>query len=153
MADFSQDRLVAAIRVVDSWHPGRMGATGGGGGSEQRQHPRFGMGVPVTLVFSARGQSVAGELQDISGGGCFFKSTASVELDHRISLVLAGVSGKTCRASGRVVRTQAYRGFAVLFDDEGSRAITDFISTFPSLDQARRTALLSAELMPEIQIF
>ncbi|MEA2699937.1 MAG: hypothetical protein QOI66_4208 [Myxococcales bacterium] len=41
-------------------------------GVEQRQYPRFGLGVPVTLVFSARGVSAEGELQDISLGCCFF---------------------------------------------------------------------------------
>jgi PilZ domain len=123
-------------------------------GPEQRQYPRFGLGVPVTLVFTARGLSVAGELQDISCGGCFFKSSAIVDLDRRISLVLAAASsGWTCRASGRVVRTQAYTGFAVLFDDDGSRAVGDFIKAFAPLSQERRVAYLSTELKPEIQIF
>jgi hypothetical protein len=122
-------------------------------GSEQRQYPRFGLGVPITLVFTERGQSVAGELQDISRGGCFFKSHAIVDVDRRISLVLAGASGKTCHASGRVVRTQAYTGFAVLFDDAGSRAVGDFIQNFAPLSPEGRVAFLSTELKPEIQIY
>jgi hypothetical protein len=119
---------------------------------EQRQFQRFGLGLPVTLVFGGRGESVAGELQDISCGGCFFKSRASVDVDRRISLVLEAASGKTCRASGRVVRTQAYRGFAVLFDDEGSLAVGDFIKGFAPLSPEGRVAYLSTELQPEIQI-
>jgi PilZ domain len=116
-----------------------------------RQHPRFGLGLPVTLVFGGR-ESVSCELQDISRGGCFFKSRATVDLDRRISLVLAAQSGETCRAGGRVVRTQAYRGFAVLFDDDGSRAVGDFIKGLAPLSPESRVAYLTSELRPEIQI-
>ena len=119
---------------------------------EHRQHPRFGLGLPVTLVFGERAESVASELQDISCGGCFFKSGAAVDVDRRISLVLAAASGKTCRASGRVVRTMAYRGFAVLFDEDGSRAVGDFIKGFAPLSAEGRIAYLSTELEPKIQI-
>jgi hypothetical protein len=121
-------------------------------GQEQRQYPRFGLGLPVTLLFGLRKQSVPGELQDISCGGCFFKSRVAVDVDRRISVVLADASGKTCRASGRVVRTIAYTGFAVLFDDAGSQAVGEFIKGFGPLTQADRIARLSTELRPEIQI-
>jgi hypothetical protein len=119
---------------------------------EQRQHPRFGLGVPVTLVFGERRQSSPGELQDISRGGCFFKSRVSVDVNRPISVILADASGRTFRASGRVVRTIAYQGFAVLFDDDGSVAVADFIKGFGPLTQAARVARLSTELKPEIQI-
>ncbi|HVZ73550.1 MAG TPA: PilZ domain-containing protein [Polyangia bacterium] len=120
---------------------------------EQRQFPRFGLGLPVTLVFGGRGESSAGELQDISCGGCFFKSRARVDVDRRISLELAASSGQKCRASGRVVRTLAYTGFAVLFDDDGSRAVGAFIKGIEPLTAEARIAYLSTELQPEIQIF
>jgi hypothetical protein len=119
---------------------------------EQRQHQRFGLGLPVTLVFGIRRQKIPGELQDISRGGCFFKSRVSVDLDRRISVVLRDATGHTCRASGRVVRTMAYKGFAVLFDDEGSVAVGDFIKDFAPLAPEARVAFLSTELKPEIQI-
>jgi hypothetical protein len=119
-------------------------------GVEQRQYPRLGLGLPVTLVFAERGQALPGELQDISCGGCFFKSSAPVDVDRRISVVLQVASGRSCRASGRVVRTVAYRGFAVLFDDDGS--VADFIRDFAPLTQERRAALLREVLKPEIQI-
>jgi hypothetical protein len=122
------------------------------GQEEQRQHPRFGLGLPVTLLFGARKQSVPGELQDISCGGCFFKSRVAVDVDRPIAVVLVDAAGKRCRASGRVVRTMAYTGFAVLFDDEGSRAVAEFIRGFEPLTQADRLARLSADLKPEIQI-
>ena len=121
-------------------------------GSEQRQFPRFGLGLPVTLVFTDRGQRVSGELQDISCGGCFFKARAPVDVDRHIAVVLSDAAGKTCRASGRVVRTQAYTGFAVLFDDAGSAAVGEFIKGFAPLGQAERVAFLSTELLPEIEI-
>jgi hypothetical protein len=121
-------------------------------GEEQRRYPRFGLGLPVTLLFGLRKQSVAGELQDISCGGCFFKSRVAVDVDRRISVVLADAAGKTCRASGRVVRTIAYTGFAVLFDDAGSRAIGEFIKGFGPLSPSDRVARLSSGLRPEIQI-
>jgi hypothetical protein len=122
-------------------------------GQEQRQHPRFGLGVPVTLLFGIHRRMVPGELQDISGGGCFFKSRVSVDLDRRIAVVLTSASGKRCRATGRVVRTTAYKGFAVLFDDAGTRAVGDFIKAMATLPQERRVAFLSTELKPEIEIF
>ena len=121
-------------------------------GDEQRQHPRFGLGLPVTLLFGARKQSLPGELQDISCGGCFFKSLVTVDVDRRIAVVLRDATGRPCRATGRVVRTMAYKGFAVLFDDEGSRAVAEFIKGFGPLSPADRVARLSAELRPEIQI-
>ena len=122
-------------------------------GDEQRQHPRFGLGLPVTLLFGARKQSVPGELQDISCGGCFFKSRVSVDVDRPIAVVLVDASGKRCRASGRVIRTLAYKGFAVLFDDEGSRAVGELIKGFGPLSPTDRAARLLIELQPEIQIF
>jgi PilZ domain len=121
-------------------------------GVEQRQYPRFGLGLPVTLVFRERGSSVEGELQDISRGGCFFKSAAPVNLGHRISVVFSVSSGKTCRATGRVVRTMAYRGFAVLFDTNDEDAIADLIRDIAPLTQERRAAFLRNVLNPEIEI-
>jgi hypothetical protein len=121
-------------------------------GLEQRQHPRFGLGLPVTLVFGDHGSREAGELQDISSGGCFFKARTAVDVGRQISVVLADAAGHTCRASGRVVRTLAYRGFAVLFDDAGSLAVGDFIKGLGPLAPADRVAFLSHELVPEIKI-
>lgn len=119
---------------------------------EHRQYPRFGMGLPVTLIFSARGESVSGELQDISRGGCFFRSKATVDINQRISVVFSELSGSSHRASGRVVRTVAYRGFAVLFDDDGDQALNHLIDDIAPLTQDRRAAFLRSNLKPEIEI-
>lgn len=125
------------------------------GWSEQRQYPRLGLGLPVTLLFLGRASEgpVAAELQDISRGGCFFKSDAAVSLDRRISVVLSAAGGKTCQASGRVVRTVAYKGFAVLFDQDDTSSLDDLLRDLTSLPQERRAALLSTVLRPEIQIY
>ena len=120
--------------------------------ADKRQYPRIGLGLPVTLQLLGRG-SVAAELQDISRGGCFFKSTASVPVDRRISVVLSANGGKTCQASGRVVRTVAYKGFAVLFDQDDGGGIEDFIRELTPLPQQSRAALLSSVLKPEIEIY
>jgi hypothetical protein len=120
--------------------------------ADKRQYPRLGLGLPVTLQLLGRG-SVAAELQDISRGGCFFKSTESVPIDRRISVVLSANGGKTCQASGRVVRTVAYKGFAVLFDQDDGGAIDDFIRELTPLPQESRAALLSSVLKPEIEIY
>jgi hypothetical protein len=120
--------------------------------TEQRQFPRLGLGLPVTLLFLGHGQ-VEAELQDISRGGCFFKSKLDVSLDRRISVVLSANGGKTCQASGRVVRTVAYRGFAVLFDQDDTGSIDEFIRDITPLPQESRAALLSSVLKPEIQIY
>jgi hypothetical protein len=121
-------------------------------GTEQRQYPRLGLGLPVTLMLLGRGQ-VSAELQDISRGGCFFKSSAVVSLDKRISVVLSANGGRTCQASGRVVRTVAYKGFAVLFDQDDGGTIDEFIRDLTPLPQESRAALLSSLLKPEIQIY
>ena len=121
-------------------------------GKEQRQFPRIGLGLPVTLQLLGR-CSVAAELQDISRGGCFFKSTENVPIDRRISVVLSANSGKTCQASGRVIRTVAYKGFAVLFDQDDGGAVEEFIRELTPLPLESRAALLSSVLKPEIEIY
>lgn len=118
---------------------------------EQRQYPRFGLGVPVTLVFSARGLSADGELQDISQGGCFFKSAVKVELDRKISVVFSSGRGQTWRASGSIIRTVAYRGFAVLFE-EGTEPLTDVLQELARQPQESRAAYLTTILNPEVEI-
>ena len=135
------------------------------GWSEQRQYPRLGLGLPVTLLFlggqSGGGQSGGGtrngqveaELQDISRGGCFFKSNLEMAMDRRISVVLSATGGKTCQASGRVVRTLAYKGFAVLFDEADTTALDELLRDLTPLPQESRAALLSTVLRPEIQIY
>jgi len=122
------------------------------GVTEQRLYPRLGLGLPVTLLFLGHGQ-VEAELQDISRGGCFFKSRLDVSLDRRISVVLSATGGKSCQASGRVVRTVAYKGFAVLFDHDESGTLDEFIRDITPLPQESRAALLSSVLKPEIQIY
>ena len=121
-------------------------------GGEQRQYPRFGLGLPVTLLFSDRGLEVGGELQDISRGGCFFKSTVKVDVDRKISLVFSlNQGGNTCRASGHVIRTTAYKGFAVLFDDVND-SVFDLIRDLTVLPQEKRVTFLTNVLSPQIQI-
>jgi hypothetical protein len=121
-------------------------------GVEQRQYPRIGLGLPVKLQLLGRG-TVNAELQDISRGGCFFKSTEIVPIDRRISVVLSANGGKTCQASGRVIRTVAYKGFAVLFDQDDGGAIEEFIRELTPLPLESRAALLSSVLKPEIEIY
>ncbi len=130
------------------------------GWSEQRQYPRLGLGLPVTLLFlggqfggQARNGQVEAELQDISRGGCFFKSNLEMAIDKRISVVLSATGGKTCQASGRVVRTVAYKGFAVLFDETDTSALDELLRDLTPLPQESRAALLSTVLRPEIQIY
>ena len=126
------------------------------GWSEQRQYPRLGLGLPVTLLFlggQARNGQVEAELQDISRGGCFFKSNLEMAIDKRISVVLSATGGKTCQASGRVVRTVAYKGFAVLFDETDTSALDELLRDLTPLPQEGRAALLSTVLRPEIQIY
>ena len=120
-------------------------------GAEQRQYPRFGLGLPVKLQFSDAGIEVGGELQDISRGGCFFKSTVKVDVDRKISIVFSVNHGTTCTASGHVIRTMAYKGFAVLFE-EANDSIFEFIRDLTVLPKEKRTNFLTSVLNPEIQI-
>ena len=120
-------------------------------GAEQRQYPRFGLGLPVTLLFAERGLTITGELQDISRGGCFFKATAKVELDRRVSFAFSLTSHQSCQARGQVIRTTAYKGFAVLFE-ETNQSITDFIRDLAGLPLDRRAKFATGVLHPEIRI-
>jgi hypothetical protein len=120
-------------------------------GEEQRQYPRFGLGLPVTLLFSGPDLRVGGELQDISRGGCFFKSAAKVDLDRKISLSFSLTSAKSCKARGQVIRTTAYKGFAVLFE-EADESISDVIRDLAVLPPDRRAQFLTDVLNPEIKI-
>ena len=106
----------------------------------------------MTLLFLGHGQ-IEAELQDISRGGCFFKSSAPVAVDRRISVVLSANGGKTCQASGRVVRTVAYKGFAVLFDEADTSSLDELLRDLTPLPQESRAALLSTVLRPEIRIY
>jgi hypothetical protein len=119
---------------------------------EQRQYPRLGLGLPVTLLFSDPEQEVAGELQDLSLGGCFFKSVRQVDMNRRISVMFSDNFGKTFEASGRVVRTVAYRGFAVLFNSS-AEGINDIIRDISPLNREDRARFLSTNLKPEIRIY
>ena len=67
--------------------------------------------------------------------------------------MLSATGGKTCQASGRVVRTVAYKGFAVLFDVDDGGAIEKFIRDLTPLPHESRAELLSAVLKPEIEIY
>ena len=125
----------------------RHGGAGTAAVSAHRARP------PGDAAVSSAAATVAAELQDISRGGCFFKSTEIVPLDRRISVVLSANGGKTCQASGRVVRTVAYKGFAVLFDQDDGGAIEDFIRELTPLPLESRAALLSSVLKPEIEIY
>jgi hypothetical protein len=120
-------------------------------GGEQRQYPRIGLGMPVTLVFSKRGVTLNGELHDISRGGCFFKASVKVELDRKISIAFLVTPDRDCRASGHVIRTTAYKGFAVLFE-EANEAVFEFIKNVTVLPHALRAQFLTNVLNPEIQI-
>jgi PilZ domain len=119
---------------------------------DQRQYPRLGLGLPVTLLFSDPEQKVAGELQDLSLGGCFFKSSRQLDMNTRISVMFSDNTGKTFEASGRVVRTMAYRGFAVLFVSS-AEGINDIIRDISQLTQEERARFLGAVLKPEIRIY
>ena len=67
--------------------------------------------------------------------------------------MLSANGGKTCQASGRVIRTVAYKGFAVLFDQDDGGAIEEFIRDLTPLPLESRAALLSSVLKPEIEIY
>jgi hypothetical protein len=119
--------------------------------AEQRQYPRFGLGLPVTLLFADRGLRISGELQDISRGGCFFKSTEKVDLERRVSIAFSLTSDRSCQARGQVIRTTAYKGFAVLFE-ETNDSISDFIRDLAGLPLDRRAQFANGVLNPEIKI-
>jgi hypothetical protein len=47
----------------------------------------------------------------------------------------------------------AYKGFAVLFDQDDSGSLDEFIRDITPLPQESRAALISSVLKPEIQIY
>ena len=57
------------------------------------------------------------------------------------------------QVDGRVIRTVAYKGFAVLFDQDDGGAVEEFIRELTPLPLESRAALLSSVLKPEIEIY
>jgi hypothetical protein len=122
------------------------------GAVDQREYPRFGIGLPVSLNFAGQSGPVMGELQDISRGGCFFKSATTVAQGRKVSIVFSVAPDRTCKAAGHVVRTTAYKGFAVLFED-ANESIFEFIHDLATLPPHLRADFLTSVLNPEIQLF
>src|SRR4051812_14284139 len=86
-------------------------------GAEQRAFPRTGFGLKVSLMLLRERGPIPGTLENISEGGCFFATRATVKEGAAVSVVFGLRPQGLCAASGRVVRTQDAEGFGVKFND------------------------------------
>ena len=122
-------------------------------GQEQRQYPRIGLGLPVTLQLLGRGQ-----VSRRAAGHLARRLLLQVDRDRSRSTAASRsccrpTAARPARRPGRVVRTVAYKGFAVLFDQDDGGAIEEFIRDLTPLPLESRAALLSSVLKPEIEIY
>src|SRR3954469_23128638 len=85
---------------------------------EQRAYPRTGFGLKVSLMLLREKQPIAATLENISEGGCYFATLASVKEGAAVSVVFGLRPQGLCAASGRVVRLDEHaEGFGVKFND------------------------------------
>jgi hypothetical protein len=118
---------------------------------DQRAHPRTGFGLKVSLMLLREKGPIPGTLENISEGGCFFATTATVKEAAAVSVVFGLRPKGLCAASGRVVRVEPGAGFGVKFGDINSY-MREFVSTLACTDIASRGEVAAGIVEPEIHI-
>jgi hypothetical protein len=118
---------------------------------EQRAHPRTGFGLKVSLMLLREKGPIPGTLENISEGGCFFGTTATVKEGAAVSVVFGLRPKGLCAASGRVVRVNPGAGFGVKFGDINGY-MREFVSTLACTEADARGEVAAAIVEPEIHI-
>jgi hypothetical protein len=119
--------------------------------AEQREHPRTGFGLKVSLMLLRGRGPVPGTLENISEGGCFFGTTASVKEGDAVSVVFGLRPKGLCAAKGRVIRVQPGTGFGVRFSDINDY-MREFVSTLACTEDESRGEVAAGIVEPEIHI-
>jgi PilZ domain-containing protein len=120
-------------------------------GSEQRAHPRTGFGLQVRLMLLREKEPIPGVLDNISEGGCFFSTAATVKEGAAVSVVFGLRPQGLCAASGRVVRVEEGEGFGVKFNDINGY-MRDFVGVLACTEPEDRAQVAAEIVEPEIHI-
>lgn len=85
---------------------------------ERRRHPRFELGLPVTLNVAGRVQPIVVELVDLSPVGGRFRALTegTPRLNDRAAFQFVIPGQRHCSASGRCVRVRGRGEFALVFE-------------------------------------
>jgi hypothetical protein len=118
---------------------------------DQRAHPRTGFGLKVSLMLLREKEPIPGTLENISEGGCYFATRASVKEGAAVSVVFGLRPQGLCAASGRVIRVEAAEGFGVRFNDINTY-MREFVMTLACTDEDSRGEVAAGIVEPEIHI-
>jgi hypothetical protein len=119
---------------------------------EQRAYPRTGFGLKVSLMLLREKQPIAATLENISEGGCYFATLASVKEGAAVSVVFGLRPQGLCAASGRVVRLDEHaEGFGVKFNDINTY-MREFVMTLACTEPTARGEVAAGIVEPEIHI-
>jgi PilZ domain len=84
--------------------------------TERRRHPRFELGLPVTLNVLGRGRRFVVELVELSLAGARFRGGEELRVNDRAAFEFVIPADRHCRATGRCVRTRERGEFALSLD-------------------------------------
>ena len=120
--------------------------------AERRRHPRYRVDLPMTVLLAADPHAAfAGELQDLSVGGCFLRTS----LPHEEFANAALAFRRELRAplvGGRVVRRVASLGFAVSFERTGPE-LERLVFTLGALAPELRSDFLADFLDASVEVY
>lgn len=120
--------------------------------AERRRHPRYRVDLPMTVVLAAApGDAFTGELQDLSAGGCFLRTT--LPRDDFGNAALSFHRGlRAPMVAGRVVRRVTNQGFAVSFDRPGPE-LERLVFTLGALAPELRSEFLADFLDASVEVY
>jgi hypothetical protein len=120
--------------------------------ADRRRHPRYRVELPMTVVLASDPDALfTGELQDLSVGGCFLRTTlpradfGNAALSFRREL-------RAPLVAGRVVRRIASQGFAVSFDRSGPE-LERLVFTLGALAPELRSDFVAGFLDAAIEVY
>jgi len=120
--------------------------------ADRRRYPRYRVDLPMVVVLASDPKSTfAGELMDLSAGGCFLRTDlpgddfASASLSFRREL-------RAPLMAGRVVRRVPNQGFAVSFDRSGAE-LERLVFTLGALPPELRSDFVAGFLEASVEVY
>jgi len=96
--------------------PTGMNRGGSDARTERRRHPRFELGLPVTLNVIGRPRRFVVELVELSMAGARFRGGEELRVNDRAAFEFMIPADHHCRATGRCVRARERGEFALSLD-------------------------------------
>jgi hypothetical protein len=103
---------------------------------ERRRRDRYPVGLPVTVQIPGLGESLLAELTDVSGTGCFLRSSDVAlysRLGERVTIGFVVKSRESALVVGRVVRRTPGEGLAIVIED-ANRPFAELLADLASND-------------------